>query len=133
MKRFRFIPLLVLLVTMGGCSSLGANDDEPIDLTGDWYGTIVTPSGQQNGIRLTIAQLGDDLSGSYRESELLANGRVRSTGGSLNGVIAEDGRIEFILGDARLCKPSLKGARLTGGYVVTSRPGLNGMLSVERQ
>lgn len=128
----RMLPIL-LLATAVGCSGLGPEDDpEPLDLSGTWRGSLVTPGGEQHGLTLNVAQVGDELSGSFSESEVLANGRVRRTGGSLEGVVLEDGRADVLLSESRLCKVRLEGDRLVGTYLVVSQPSLSGTVDVER-
>jgi len=137
MKTTRFTSLLaaflVLATITSGCSALEAEDDSVPNLTGEWTGSLVTPSGSSNGILLAVTDVAGEISGYYREYEVLSNGRTRVSGGGLSGKAISRDRIEILLDSARLMQVELSHSTMSGSYSVVSRPTLKGNIEVDRR
>lgn len=134
MKAVFFTTLLATFVLLTGCSAVGTdeNQDYP-DLTGEWFGSIDAPAGGSNGLTLNLVQVGDEITGSYREARSLDNGRVLNSGGSVSGTALAADRIDIMLSDSRVCKFSLSADQLSGRYTTVGVSPRTGAVSVARR
>ena len=136
MKTTRYTSLLsacIMLATIvSGCSSFGAEDDSIPNLTGEWTGSLVTPSGTTNGVLLNVTDVAGEITGYYREYIQLNNGRTQVTGGEMSGKAIARDRIEILLAGERLLQVQLNNSRMSGSYSLVSRPSRTGTVNVER-
>ena len=98
MTKFK-ITLPTLLLALMAVIAIGCGDDDnPMnsvtsDVTGEWTGQMVSDYSSafgNGGIRLTLDQTGDAVTGSFRLGYKVSPSRSYSTGGSVTGQRAGD-------------------------------------------
>jgi hypothetical protein len=87
MNTIKMMTILTLLVALSGCGVL-EDESAPTDVTGEWTGSLSDGEGTTHGVRLTMEQTDDVITGFYRAGKALANGRGFSYGGDLTGTVS---------------------------------------------